>query len=410
MVVTVRVPLHPGDDKRCIRFKAGTQRLPASIASVTPGSSICHAMGIYDNPCDGNWVVSSLELNHGNTILSQEATVDELLTILDRTKEQSGRVLVLTRHTRHDKEDKPSLLHCHSPRVEQNAASSGVVPTTKGFAIQETSHGKLEITNIQPRGLFSLSNLKEGMHLVTVGGVSCQNMTAKQASQMINEMNECIDLEVEEQVSSASGSLGTITVSAIKTKAGCGVAFTETRDGFLVLDEISPNGVFAGSLLEEGMKVISINGILCSRRSSIVTANSVLSNLPVGSRIALVVQDDDGPANMSAVKQDKQSDPTTKQTLTDKVVLSAGKPSLMGNLGTTQPTKHTCKGKLVAKPSLREFLAKDKTTIHPPLEQKSSKGGMVAPLPKNFFKDTLMTPAVRQPAISTELLDTGFDC
>ena len=163
--------------------------------------------------------------------------------------------------------------------VTKASADSSVGITLQKMAGDD---GTMLIKAVIAGGLFSKTDLKAGMEVLTVNGQSVKGMSTKEAVDLLRNAGagevsitakkssaalpvekpkepepEPIDEGIYESVSTISG-----VVNKEEKTSKCGILFSQVGAGPVKIKTIRPDGLFAATGLSAGMEVVNVNGIV----------------------------------------------------------------------------------------------------------------------------------------------------
>jgi hypothetical protein len=168
----------------------------------------------------------------------------------------------------------------------QGATNSGL-----GMFLDSFHHKQetlLKIVTIDSDSIFADSELEEGMTLLTINGLTLDGCTASEATGLAQRIKGEISLtavrmrtmptsdaagneddDTSKDSSATNGLSQKVTVQVHKTGAKHEVGLAlETQNGHMVITKIDPSGLLAGSDLESGMELLSVNNVLCQSLSA----------------------------------------------------------------------------------------------------------------------------------------------
>jgi hypothetical protein len=168
----------------------------------------------------------------------------------------------------------------------QGATNSGLGMFLNSFHHKQET--LLKIVTIDSDSIFADSELEEGMTLLTINGLTLDGFTASEATGLAQRIKGEISLtavrmramptsdaagneddDTSKDSSATNGLSQKVTVQVHKTgaKPEVGLAL-ETQNGRMVITKIDPSGLLAGSDLESGMELLSVNNVLCQSLSA----------------------------------------------------------------------------------------------------------------------------------------------
>ena len=129
-----------------------------------------------------------------------------------------------------------------------------------GILIEEGDDG-LRISSIDSEGLFWETPIDDGDHVLSVNNASCEQQNAAYVSRLLNRSKRAVSLMVHRPYGDPYLVSTTVTKPKSPSRVGIGV---QIYDGSLRVSSIDPSGLFAGSILNVGDKVVSICGMSCA--------------------------------------------------------------------------------------------------------------------------------------------------
>jgi hypothetical protein len=134
--------------------------------------------------------------------------------------------------------------------------------------------GRVVITRISEKGLFSKANLRPGDRVISVNGVSCLTAGSKKVASLIGAAPTFCSIAVHNR----HGDPRLVSTSIPKPKPTTKVGVTlKNYRGAIHVGRVGTNGLFAGSLLTPGHRCITINDVNCSLLRA-TDAAQVISN------------------------------------------------------------------------------------------------------------------------------------
>jgi predicted metalloprotease with PDZ domain len=118
----------------------------------------------------------------------------------------------------------------------------------------------LRIVEIKRGGLFDETPIKVGDHVLSVNNISCEQMNVTHVSRLIQRAKQSVTVVVHRPDGDPYLVSTTITKPEPACRVGVGV---QIYNGSLRISSIDPSGLFAGSILKIGDKVVSICDISC---------------------------------------------------------------------------------------------------------------------------------------------------
>lgn len=138
---------------------------------------------------------------------------------------------------------------------------------------KESNHDHLSevyITRIDPNGLFGKTPIERGDVIIAVNGIACHH------AKKLSDITSCIDQSTADGTVSIlvrngkGGQPNTVSSTVQKPTIASKVGFAMKDDrGAIIVTRVSAGGLFAGSLLMPGHRVIEINNVNCESASGI---------------------------------------------------------------------------------------------------------------------------------------------
>jgi len=129
-----------------------------------------------------------------------------------------------------------------------------------GISIEETDDG-LRISSIDPDSLFSDTPVDVGDFVLSVNQSSCEQKDAAYVARLLRRAKQTVTLVVHRLEDDPYLISTTVSKPTPESRVGIGV---QIYDGALRVSSIHPGGLFAGSILNVGDKVVSICGVCCA--------------------------------------------------------------------------------------------------------------------------------------------------
>jgi predicted metalloprotease with PDZ domain len=119
----------------------------------------------------------------------------------------------------------------------------------------------LQIVEIKRGGLFDGTPIKVGDHVLSVNNISCEQMNATRVSRLIQRAKHSVTLVVHRP----DGDPYLVSTTVTKPEPACRVGVgVQIYNGSLRISSVDPSGLFAGSILKIGDKIVSICDISCT--------------------------------------------------------------------------------------------------------------------------------------------------
>jgi precorrin-4 methylase len=140
----------------------------------------------------------------------------------------------------------------------------------------------LRIVEIKRGGLFDETPIKVGDHVLSVNNISCEQMNVTRVSRLIQRAKHSVTLVVRRP----DGDPYLVSTTVTKPEAACRVGVgVQIYNGSLRISSIDPSGLFAGSILKIGDKVVSICDISCA----CMDANAAIELIRQEERVLTIV-------------------------------------------------------------------------------------------------------------------------
>jgi hypothetical protein len=121
------------------------------------------------------------------------------------------------------------------------------------------NEGRVYISRISEKGLFSKSNVRPGDRVISVNGISC--LTAHKVAALIHAAPTFVSIVLHNR----EGDPRLVSTSIPKPTRGTKVGFSlRNYRGAIHVGRVDTTGLFAGSLLTPGQRCITINDVNCS--------------------------------------------------------------------------------------------------------------------------------------------------
>jgi len=129
-----------------------------------------------------------------------------------------------------------------------------------GITVKEMK-GVIIVTGIAPTSLFAATDLKVGHKIISVNGILAEKITAMDIVMMLKA--------AESELTVVAGDAGYCSAVVTKPDPDCklGIGVIE-RDGQIYITSIAQDGLFGGTDLKEGYRVVSVNKQPCKGLSS----------------------------------------------------------------------------------------------------------------------------------------------
>ena len=129
-----------------------------------------------------------------------------------------------------------------------------------GITVKEMK-GKIIVTGINPLSIFAETGLKVGHQVVSINGILASKITAMDVVMMLKA--------AESELTVVAGNAGYVSAAVSKPDPDCklGIGVIE-RDGHIYITSIAEDGLFGGTDLMEGYRVLSVNKKACKGLSS----------------------------------------------------------------------------------------------------------------------------------------------
>lgn len=134
------------------------------------------------------------------------------------------------------------------------------VESSCGLFLKNCQGGKVVVSRVSETGLFCKSNIMPGDRVISVNGVSCLALKARQVASLIHAA-----VHVSIAVHNKEGDPGLVSTSIPKPTPQSKVGFTlKNYRGAIHICRIDTKGLFAGTFLTPGHRCITINDVNCS--------------------------------------------------------------------------------------------------------------------------------------------------
>ena len=134
-------------------------------------------------------------------------------------------------------------------------------PESKVGITLKDMKGKIIITGISPASIFAGTELKVGHQVFSVNGILASKVSAMDVVMMLKAA------ESELKIVAGHGGFVSATVSKPDPDCKLGIGVIE-RDGQIYITSIAEDGLFGGTDLQEGYRVVSVNKKACKGLSS----------------------------------------------------------------------------------------------------------------------------------------------
>jgi hypothetical protein len=151
------------------------------------------------------------------------------------------------------------------PRFVYVCCDKPSLDTSLGLTFN-TLNGKLQISNITSYGLLWSSPLRGGYEVLAIDGKLCNTWSSIEIMEHLSSRQFRISILAR----NPAGSCNYVVAQVSKTtpRAKIGVTLRKVADGTLQIGAIFPSSLFAGSILNDGCEVLTINGVLSCNLSS----------------------------------------------------------------------------------------------------------------------------------------------
>lgn len=129
-----------------------------------------------------------------------------------------------------------------------------------GITVKEMK-GNIIVTGISPTSLFYDTDLKVGLKIISVNGILAEKITAMDVVMMLKA--------AESELTVVAGFAGYYSANVSKPDPDCklGIGVID-REGQIYITSIADDGLFGGTDLKEGYRVVSVNKQSCKGLSS----------------------------------------------------------------------------------------------------------------------------------------------
>lgn len=114
------------------------------------------------------------------------------------------------------------------------------------------------VSSIAEDGLLANTNIKPGMKVLTINGIAIRG-----PSEGVAVLRVCLPGEITILAGSSEYVTATVVKPNIASKVG--VIVKKDRDGDNVFTRFAPKSPFRKTDLKEGMKIVTVNGVDCTR-------------------------------------------------------------------------------------------------------------------------------------------------
>ena len=150
-------------------------------------------------------------------------------------------------------ERRPAIICVTVLKSKKSSSSAGV--------LLEEADEVLRIVEIERESLFDETPIMVGDHVLSVNNISCEQMNAARASRLIQRAKGSVTIVVHRP----DGDPYLVSTTTMKPEPTCRVGVgVHIYNGSLRISSIDPSGLFAGSILKIGDKVVSICDISCA--------------------------------------------------------------------------------------------------------------------------------------------------
>jgi len=135
--------------------------------------------------------------------------------------------------------------------------------TYLGLGLKATNDGRIFIACIDPMGTFGgCTDLGVGLRIVRINNTEMRGKTANQAGEIMKNTVGTLNILAEQ-----SG-MEKVTVTKPNSKSRVGISLTNKGDGNVYVSGIAPGSLFEGTAIRMGLRLVSVNGQMCSGRTA----------------------------------------------------------------------------------------------------------------------------------------------
>ncbi|CAB9507347.1 expressed unknown protein [Seminavis robusta] len=169
------------------------------------------------------------------------------------------------------------------------------------------SGNEIVIDSISGHSIFQGSALRSGMVLLSINGCECAGMTPDFANILLQTSSADVNIVAKDNSShrasssnnnSSNGKIISVTATKASRDSRVGIAMRRKDGVGFCVDSIAPTSIFANTELQQGMKVLTINGVSIQQSMSSQQVLSLLVNAE--SKVTIVAEkaDNNGAAAM----------------------------------------------------------------------------------------------------------------